>query len=138
MTSATSEGRPRAAVETAPGRQAGRPQSGVRVAGAPPGISRIRVARGFWARLAGLMFRSDFPQDEGLLFERCHAIHTCFMRFPIDATFLDGAGRAVKTVRNIPPWRLCVFGGPGAESVLETKARGAGSRSAPDACFAPT
>lgn len=82
---------------------------------------KIVVARSFFARLRGLMFRKDMPTDEGLLIERCNAIHTCFMRFDIDATFLDADGNTVKVVRNIKPWRLCVFGGARAKKVLETK-----------------
>ena len=86
-------------------------------------MKRIRVANTFWARVVGLMFKKDLPEDEGLLIERCNAIHTCFMRFPIDATFLDKQGNVVKTVRNIRPWTLCVFGGFRAVKVLETKSR---------------
>ncbi len=82
---------------------------------------KITVANTFFTRLMGLMFRRDLPPDEGLLIERCNAIHTCFMRFAIDATFLDAAGGVVKVVRNIPPWRLCVYGGRRAVKVLETK-----------------
>ena len=84
---------------------------------------KIRVASKFWARVRGLMFVRDMPDDEGLLIERCSAIHTCFMRFPIDATFLDSDGNVVKVVRNIKPWTPCVFGGRRAVKVLETKYR---------------
>ena len=87
---------------------------------------RVKVARGFFGRLLGLMFRRDLAADEGLLIERCRAIHTCFMRFPIDATFLDRENRVVRVVRNIPPWRLCVWGGWKADKVLETKAKSPG------------
>lgn len=83
---------------------------------------KIRVASSFWDRLRGLMFVKDMPADEGLLIERCNSIHTCFMRFPIDATFMDADGNVVKVVRNIPPWRWCVLGGRRAVKVLETKA----------------
>ena len=70
------------------------------------------------------MFVKDLPADEGLLIERCNSIHTCFMRFPIDATFLDRDDNVVKVVRNIRPWRLCVWGGRRAVKVLETAAEG--------------
>lgn len=82
---------------------------------------RVRVASSFWARVRGLMFVKDLPADEGLLIERCNSIHTCFMRFPIDATFFDAQGNVVKVVKNIKPWRLCVLGGRRAVKVLETK-----------------
>lgn len=86
------------------------------------GVERLRVAEGFFARLRGLMFEKDLPRGEALLIPRCSAVHTCFMRFPLDLVFLDADGRTVKTVRDVKPWRLCVFGGRRAKSVVEAKA----------------
>ncbi len=80
------------------------------------------VARSFWARLKGLIGRQSLPPGRGLLILKCNAIHTFFMRFPIDATFYDREDRVVKTVRNIRPWRLFVWGGWRAVKVLETAA----------------
>ena len=87
----------------------------------PNGI-RARVAKGFLARARGLIGRPPPPLGEGLLIPKCNAIHTFFMSYPIDATFLDKEGRAVKTVRNIRPWRPFVWGGFRARQVLETAA----------------
>ena len=81
------------------------------------------VARSFAERARGLIGRRSLAPGRGLLIERCNAIHTFFMRFPIDATFLDRQNRVVKTVRNIRPWRLLVWGGWRAAKVLETEAR---------------
>jgi len=78
------------------------------------------VARSLFARVRGLIGRSSLPSGEGMLILGCNAIHTCFMRFPIDATFLDADDRVVKVVRNIRPWRLFVWGGWRARKVLET------------------
>ena len=83
---------------------------------------RARVAEGFLARARGLIGRPPPPPGEGLLIPRCNAIHTFFMSYPIDATFLDGDGCVVKTVRNIRPWRPFVWGGLRARQVLETAA----------------
>ena len=47
----------------------------------------------------------------------------CFMSFPIDAYFLGKDDKVVKVVRNIPPWRLFVWGGWRAVKVLETAVR---------------
>ena len=80
------------------------------------------VARSFRARLEGLIGRQSLPPGRGLLILKCNAIHTFFMRFPIDATFYDREDRVVKTVRNIRPWRLFVWGGWRAVKVLETAA----------------
>jgi hypothetical protein len=81
---------------------------------------RAEVARTFWQRLRGLIGRKNLPPSEGMLILKCNAIHTCFMRFAIDATFLDKHDQVVKVVRNIRPWRFCVWGGRRAVKVLET------------------
>jgi len=81
---------------------------------------RAKVARTFRERARGLIGRPPPPQGEGLLIVRCNAIHTFFMRYPIDAVFLGRDGNPVKTVRNIRPWRPFVWGGFRARSVLET------------------
>ena len=85
---------------------------------------RAKVARTFRERARGLIGRPPPPPGEGLLILRCNAIHTFFMGYPIDATFLDRDGRPVRTVRDIPPWRPLVWGGFRARSVLETCSRG--------------
>ena len=81
------------------------------------------VAETFAERARGLIGRDGLEDGKGLLIPRCGCIHTCFMRFPIDATFLDGGGNVGKTVRGIRPWRLFVWGGFRASQVLETAAR---------------
>jgi uncharacterized membrane protein (UPF0127 family) len=47
-------------------------------------------------------------------------IHTFFMKFPIDAIFLNHKFRVVRIIENMKPWRLSpwVFS---ADSVLELK-----------------
>ena len=81
---------------------------------------KAKVARTLFARMKGLIGTKSLPPDEGLLILRCHAIHTFFMSFAIDATFLDRNDRVVKIVRNIRPWRPFVWGGFRAVKVLET------------------
>ncbi len=83
---------------------------------------KARVARTFFERARGLIGVRELPPGEGLLIERCNAIHTFFMSFPIDATFLDSENRVVRTVRGIRPWRFFVWGGWRARKVLETPA----------------
>lgn len=80
----------------------------------------VRVARTFRERLRGLIGLDSLPPGDGLLIERCNCIHTLFMRFAIDATFLDKDGNVVKVVRNIKPWTWFVWGGWRARKVLET------------------
>ena len=83
---------------------------------------RARVARTFAERARGLIGTKSLPPCEGVLILKCNAIHTFFISFPIDATFLDKNNNIVKVVRNIRPWRLLVWGGWRAVKVLETRA----------------
>ena len=83
---------------------------------------KARVARSLPERLRGLIGTKYLPPGEGMLILRCNAIHTFFMSFPIDATFLDRNDRVVKVVRNIRPWDPFVWGGFRAVKVLETAA----------------
>ena len=85
---------------------------------------KARVARTLFARIKGLIGTKRLPPGEGLLILHCNAIHTFFMSFAIDATFLDRDDRVVKVVRNIPPWRPFVWGGFRAVKVLETASIG--------------
>lgn len=80
------------------------------------------VALSLKERMRGLIGRDSLPPGKGMLITRCNCIHTCFMRFPIDATFFDRTGKITKIVRNIRPWRFWVWGGFRSVSVLETSA----------------
>ncbi|MFZ2957770.1 MAG: DUF192 domain-containing protein [Candidatus Ozemobacteraceae bacterium] len=62
------------------------------------------IADTFWSRLRGLMFRSELPQGEGLMIEDCNSIHMMFMRFPIDALFLDASNTVVGVYHHLRPW----------------------------------
>lgn len=82
------------------------------------------VAETFFERARGLIGRRGLEPGRGMLILRCNCIHTFFMRFPIDATFLDRHGNVVRRVTGIPPWRPWVWGGWRAASVLETASAG--------------
>ena len=88
--------------------------------GEAPLAVEVDVAETFAERARGLIGRPAPAPGRGLLIPRCNAIHTLFMRYPIDATFLNREGRVVKSVRNLRPWRLFVWGGWRACQVLET------------------
>ena len=47
------------------------------------------VADSAWARSKGLLGRASLGEDEGILLRPGSSIHMFFMRFPIDAVFLD-------------------------------------------------
>src|SRR5437588_12958429 len=57
-------------------------------------------------RMRGLMGRPSLPAGEGMLIHPAPAIHTAFMRFSIDAVFLDRDLRVLDIVEDLPPWRI--------------------------------
>ena len=71
-------------------------------------------------RLRGLLGRAGLERGEGLLLRPASSIHMWFMRFPIDAVFLDGEQRVLRVVEHLAPWR--VAGCRGAKAVLELPA----------------
>ena len=81
---------------------------------------RCEVADGPLTRLRGLMGRRDLPRGRGLLLRPAPSIHTFFMRFPIDAVFLDAELSVVGVETDLAPWR--VAGRRGARAVLELPA----------------
>jgi uncharacterized membrane protein (UPF0127 family) len=58
------------------------------------------------ARLIGLTGRRGLARGEGLLLRPANAIHTSFMRFAIDAVFLDRELAVVGMAENVRPWRF--------------------------------
>ena len=87
---------------------------------------RCLVAETPFARLRGLLGRSELGRGEGLLLRPASAIHMWFMRFPIDAVFLDRELRVVKIAADLRPWRIA--SARHAKSVLELPAGEAARR----------
>jgi uncharacterized protein len=77
------------------------------------------------------MPRSRLRDGEALLITRTSSITMLFMRFSIDAVFLDRASRVVRVVSDLRPWVLA-RAAPGADSVLELPA-GTAARTATQA-----
>ena len=71
-------------------------------------------------RMRGLLGRRDLPAGNGILLRPASSVHMAFMRFPIDAVFLDRDLRVVKIAADLRPWR--VAGSRGAKAVLEIPA----------------
>lgn len=65
---------------------------------------RIRIADTFLTRLRGLMLHPPLQPGEGLIIEPCSSIHMMFMRFPIDAVFLDAEHRVIASYHHLRPW----------------------------------
>jgi uncharacterized membrane protein (UPF0127 family) len=77
-------------------------------------------------RMKGLLGRRDLPSGEGILLRPASSVHMAFMRFAIDAVFLDRDLRVVKIADDLRPWR--VAGSRGANAVLEIPAGEAARR----------
>lgn len=65
-----------------------------------------RVPETIRGRMHGRLGRSELPAGEGMLLRRVSAIHTLFMRFVIDAIFLDRDQVVVAIESQVPPWRF--------------------------------
>jgi uncharacterized membrane protein (UPF0127 family) len=78
------------------------------------------------ARMRGLLGRRDLPSGEGILLKPASSVHMAFMRFAIDAVFLDRDLRVLKVASDLRPWRAA--GSRGAKAVLEIPAGEAGRR----------
>ena len=64
----------------------------------------LEVASTFITSGLGLMGRARLPENGGLLIHGCNGIHMMFMRFPIDAVFVDKKGVVIKTYERLLPW----------------------------------
>ncbi len=67
-----------------------------------------RTALAFRDRLCGMIGRNFTADMDAMIFPRCNAVHTFFMRGRIDVVFLDGNGEVVALSRNLRPWQPCV------------------------------
>jgi uncharacterized membrane protein (UPF0127 family) len=81
---------------------------------------RCLVADRPWARMRGLLGRRTLPRGEGVFLRPAASIHTFFMRFPIDAVFVDAGGKVVGIEQRLSPWRTARR--KGAKAVLELAA----------------
>ncbi len=71
-------------------------------------------------RMRGLLGRKTLDAGHGILIRPAPAIHTWFMRFAIDAVFLDRELSVLSVRRDLRPWRMA--GQRGARAVLELPA----------------
>lgn len=58
------------------------------------------------SRRRGLLGRGGLPDGAALVIAPCGAVHTFFMRFPIDLVFASRDGHVVKTRSTVPPGRV--------------------------------
>ena len=67
---------------------------------------KATLADSFWTRGKGLLGRQSIPADEALVITQCQSIHMFFMKFPIDAVFVDKTNHVIGLVNAIRPNRL--------------------------------
>jgi uncharacterized membrane protein (UPF0127 family) len=84
--------------------------------------TRCDVANSFLTRGFGLILRSRLSDGEGLLITKTGSITMFFMRFAIDALFVDRSMRVLRVAGNLRPWVPAVGAPRGTDSVLELPA----------------
>jgi hypothetical protein len=81
---------------------------------------RCVVADRAHRRMRGLMGRRRLSSGQGMVIRPAFAIHTHFMRFPIDVVFLDSDQVVIGIERGVRPWRTASC--RGAREVVELAA----------------
>lgn len=97
--------------------------NGLRLVNARTGATiaeSVQIGASRRARRKGLLGRPAMDPASALVLVPCAAIHTLFMRFAIDALFVDETGRIIRIVAGLPPWRAAVA--PFAHAVIEMPA----------------
>jgi uncharacterized membrane protein (UPF0127 family) len=82
------------------------------------------------ARRRGLLRRDRLASGSAMVLAPCAAIHTAFMRFPIDVIFAGNDGTILKICPAVKPWRLAVA--LKAFAAIELAAGGAAAASVGD------
>jgi uncharacterized protein len=85
-----------------------------------PVCERCLLAETPLTRLRGLLGRAGLERGEGILLRPASSIHMWFMRFAIDAVFLDADDRVRRIAADLRPWR--VAGCRGSKAVVELAA----------------
>jgi uncharacterized protein len=67
---------------------------------------RVRVADNPWTRLVGLLGKKSLPPGEALLIRPCSSVHTFFMRFRMDAIFVDRDNHVLRVKHDMRPFRV--------------------------------
>lgn len=68
--------------------------------------STVELAVTSAERRKGLLGRDAMAPHSALVITRCAAVHTFWMRFPIDVAFVDSSGTVRKVVEALAPWRM--------------------------------
>ena len=71
-------------------------------------------------RNVGLLGRQSLDPGTAMIIAPTNAVHTFFMRFPIDIAFVEKDGRILKIRKRLPAWRMAAAWG--AYAVVEMAA----------------
>ena len=82
--------------------------------------THVDVAQTRRARRRGLLGRRYMDAGAALVLMHSWAVHTAFMKFPIDLIFVDRHGRAIHIVQAMRPWRAAIS--IRAQAVIELRA----------------
>ncbi|HNV23315.1 MAG TPA: DUF192 domain-containing protein [Candidatus Omnitrophota bacterium] len=66
----------------------------------------VKIAQTLSSRIIGLLNRFSLDENEALVITQCQSIHMFFMKFAIDAIFVDKNNVVVGLVENIKPFQL--------------------------------
>ena len=80
----------------------------------------VKTAFDSASRRQGLLGCETWPEGRALVLAPCAAVHTWFMRFPIDVVFVDRAGRVRKVAEHLRAWRIAAS--PRAFAAIEMAA----------------
>jgi uncharacterized membrane protein (UPF0127 family) len=84
---------------------AGRPWRLINRRTGGPLATQVETAFDSASRRRGLLGRTELPEGHALIIAPCNAIHTWFMRFPIDVVFTARDGRIVGARHAVCAWR---------------------------------
>ncbi len=73
--------------------------------------TRILPAVESETRRTGLLKHQSLPEGEAMIIAPSNAVHTFFMRFPIDIAFVDQDGTILKIKARVPAWRIAAAWG---------------------------
>lgn len=70
---------------------------------------QVHLARTFYERFWGWMGRKIIGEEEALVLIPCRAIHTCFLKFPLDVLFVASDGQVLLTLTGLRPFRFSPY-----------------------------
>ncbi len=67
---------------------------------------KVVVADTFFSRTKGLLGKQSLEANEALIIRRCNSIHTFFMRFNMDAVFIDSKNKVIGLREDMSPGKI--------------------------------